>query len=230
MAGRSYENLVGSATFNSEFFRGTIQDQGPRQLAMTMIGAPTWATTSGVPYLSKTLVNQGSTSAVTPRIIDVTGTFTLECVFRGRIPSGADDILLVQLDGFAGNGFLWYWNSTGTMRINCQVYGGGWAHEWCSAAGTVLANRNVHFVHRSNNAGATCQGWINGVPVTMVKAGAGVPLNIAANRAVEVLTSALLASGALSDLALIRSYDVGLDDEDVSVLYQEAHRLTRGEV
>ena len=217
-----YRALVQSAAVNYEFWRGTIQDQSSRGLAMTPVGNPSWGRVNGRPALKQNAAGDGVTSGNVANIVDVTGSFSVEGFFTPMI-LGANFPLRQWLGGGSGGFALTHDYGGGRSALYLLNNVGGVARTITMAAGTHPAGVLRHVLIVSLAGGISGYCWMNGIPVGPVFIGAGVAANIAANAAV----AAGAGTGLMSSL-LIRAYPFALGNEDVTCLAAAAESLVGG--
>lgn len=222
-----YNSLISRAAFNMEAWRGTYQDLSANRLAMTAVGTPTWGVVNGLPCLKQGTVGDGATSATVQRIVDVTGSFTVEWLFSAQYVDGNDNFIIRQGTGGGGFGIYVATPGAGQFRAVLVIYDAA-----AAAARYVYYNPGLplfwqyHMIYNPRTGGTSGATWINGTPVTTTLAGAGVSANIAVDRVVTVGVGA----GGLKEFSIMRVFPFSLGNEDVTVLYEQAKILTGGEV
>lgn len=207
-----YDDLVKRAAFNAEYWRGTIQDQSPARRPMTYTGSPKWCRVGSLVALEKRAAADGTTSAVIPPILDVTGAVTFEALFdHATFPPN----FLRQISGTGG---FTFGNATGVDRVEAYLLdnAGAGARLVTVATSSVQRFRPSHVLLTSVNGGTAGVAWINGVPSAVVLALAGV----AANGAAAALTTFSVAN--TGRVAITRCWQGALSSADATVLWEAA--------
>ena len=222
-----YQSLIRRAAFRAEYFRGTIQDLSPAQRAMAFVGAPTWSRINGWPCLAQNAINQGSTSGAVAAFLDVTGSVWFEAVVQ-PFAYGTDQNLIVSQRTPAGPGFTFFWHSSianAYARIILYDAAGASARSLNTPVLSVPVMRPSHIVLASINAGATGLGWINGIPVVVTLAGAGV----VANAGVSVIEAGGgVFTRGLKGTMIARAWQGTPTNADVACLAEQAKLMIGG--
>ena len=215
--------LVQSAAVNYEFWRGTIQDQSSRGLAMSFVGAPTFGRVNGHPCLKQNAAGDCVTSGAVPMAVDVLGDFFLEvtfCVSTGGLKAN----LLTQ--GGVGGGFTTYWVSA-TQQVLLYLFtaAGAAAGQIYTPVGSILPSRRYHLLMQSLAAGTNGRVTINGVHVAPVLMLAGVA---AAGVNSVIITAGHSNAGCRENISTSRLWRGQYTNEDATCLAAAAESLVGG--
>lgn len=216
-----YDLLIRRATFNAEFWRGTIQDLSAAQRAMSFVGAPTWSRINGWPCLAVNAT--GTTSAAVPQVVDVTGSFTVEALSSYR------QLPAAWLEQYGATGGFRFSSPSGVNRSEIYLYdnAGVAARVIYTAVGATPLNRPFHLLLTSTLGGTVGYARINGIPSTVAYAGAGVAANVAVPTAIAHGDA---DTRRAAQSLIVRAYPFALTNEDCATLYQAAKTLVGGEI
>ena len=216
-----YSRLIASAAFNAEFFRGTIQDQSSRGLAMTFAGAPTWTRVNGKPAISQagSSANYVLSTAAVASLVDLTGTFSLELLFCASAIER--DRPIQQIDG-TNTGIIAQRESASTSYV--YLYSGGAVvRSIGTPAGATAASLIHHLVFTSVAGGTSGYVWHRGIPLAAALSGAGA----AANPAASVVRLGLGAS-RLGRTLVVRLWQQAFGNPDANCLAEAAREMVGG--
>lgn len=221
MANRSYSELLSSAALNFELWRGHIQNLGTASMTMAYNGTPR--------FTNKNKTNvflQGNSqyiaSGVIPYVVDVTGTFTVECAVLPLTKLGGGSALYQKNNG----GFQLYYVDPATgensLRWVLVLYNNAGGDARYIYTDAMSLNQTNHFIIQSTTGGTAGSLWINGSPVTpLLAAGAGVAANCA-----NIGISVMGYGAATSMWTLVRAFPGTISNDEASVLYG-AYRTIR---
>lgn len=222
-----YASLISRASFDGSYYKGTFQDQSKSQIPMFVLPAtaPKFTRVNGYPALSNVVAGDGLYSNVTPAIIDVTQSSTVEVLFRSDTPAGVAYINR-QTDPGPLRGYVAYRSSLALVFAFYDAAGLFRSYSVNSAFTSEL--RMTHVVLAVNNTTVTGSGWVNGVPRTVTVANAGViPVPITAPRALDLVS---VGATALFTWVINRMYPLAVTSEDVAALYGAAKSLVGNEI
>ncbi|MFA6169075.1 MAG: hypothetical protein WC700_20785 [Gemmatimonadaceae bacterium] len=220
-----FARLRSAAVFCAEYHRGTIADTTHPARVMSFVGGTSWSQINGLPCISQAAVLDGTSSAAEPRIVDVTGAFSVEWCGRLDLAIAASTTLLAQV-GPASGGFSLSWDSVNTVYV-LALYdnAGAVARSITTPATSAVVGPVTHLVMTSSAGGTVGTAMLHGVPVAAALGGAGVAANINAD-------GAIIAGGGASGNAtsvLARAYPSALGREDQTALAAACKSLA-GEV
>jgi len=216
-----YQDLIAGASFDASFYKGTIQDQSSRSLAMSFVGAPTWTRVNGKPAISQAGSNANyvmSTAAVAS-LVDLTGTFSLELLFCASAVER--DRPIQQIDG-TNTGIIVQRESASTSYV--YLYSGGAiVRSIGTPAGATAASLIHHLVFTSVAGGTSGYVWHRGIPLAATLSGAGA----AANPAASIVRLGLGASG-LGETLVVRLWQQAFGNPDANCLAEAAREMVGG--
>jgi len=209
-----YQSIVGRATFNCEFWRGTIQDLSYNRLTMTSTGRLTrygsYQKFSGGQAASTT--NPGS-------LVDLTGTFSVELL--SQPPTSVIGSATFQQTSAVG-GFYFYNHSIGWYGLYLLNAAGALAVTLTTNAGTLEWGKKKHIILTSVSGGASGLGWINGQPVAVTR-------TLLAGPAANVVTAQVVHTESVTAWnSISRAYPLAMNNDDAGVLYAAAQNLCSG--
>lgn len=224
-----YNSLISRAAFDCSFYKGTIQDQSPARRAMIFVGSPSFCLINGLPALRQNAAGSGAQSAAIPQILDLSGTVSIEAVYRPILRAGGYHPLIAQSSGAAADGFM-FEDDPVTGDAYFLLFNGGAIARQIRATTPVTRGFLSHAIITSGNGAATGSAWVGGIPTSVVLGGAGAAVNTAgAVVAVAGAPTVWSGSNGLQDTVLIRAYPFALTNSDAACLYGAAKSLI-GEV
>jgi hypothetical protein len=220
-----FNTLRSAAVFCAEYHRGTIADVTHQARVMSFVGGTRWSQINGLPCISQAAPLDGTASAAEPRIVDVTGAFSVEWCGRPDLAFAASVTLLSQV-GPASGGFSLSWDAVNSVFVLAlYTNAGALARSITTPAASAVLRQVTHLLITSSAGGTVGAAMLHGVPVAATLGGAGVAANINADGAIIAGGG---ASGNVSSF-LARAYPSAPGREDQTVLVGACKSLA-GEV